>query len=50
MHWVDDPSAVEIARSNMVAKREISITEKSLKILQTLQIFWGIVFEKLPYT
>ena len=26
-HWADDPSAVEIARSNVVAKREINIIE-----------------------
>ena len=34
----------------MVAKREISIIEKNLKIRQTLQIFKDIVFKKLPYT
>ena len=27
-HWVDVPSAVEVAPSNIVAKREISIIEK----------------------
>ena len=47
MHWVDVSSAVEIVRSSMVAKKEISILEKILKICQTLQIFRGIVFEKL---
>ena len=28
-HWVDVPLAVDIARSNKVDKREISITEKN---------------------
>ena len=43
-HWVDGPSAVEIARSTAVAKREISIMKKTLKNRQTLQIVRGIVF------
>ena len=46
--WVDVPSPVEIARSNMVAKKKISVIEKSLKIRQILQTFSGIVVEKLP--
>ena len=45
MQWVDVSSAVEIALSNMVAKKEISIIEKNC---QTLQILSGIIFEKLP--
>ena len=45
-HWADISSAVEIARSKVVAKREISITKKFLKNRQTLQIVGGMVFEK----
>ena len=30
-HWVDGPSAVEIVRSHVVTKREISIIEKNFK-------------------
>ena len=33
-HWPVFPSAVEIARSDVVAKREISIMEKNLKIVK----------------
>ena len=47
-HLVGVPSAVEIARSNMATQREISMIEKILKVRQTLQIFRGIVFKKLP--
>ena len=47
-HLVGVPSAVEIARSTMATQREISMIEKILKVRQTLQIFRGIVFEKLP--
>ena len=43
MHWVDVPSAVEVPRSNVVVQKKI-IIEK----IYTLQIFRGIIFEKLP--
>ena len=33
-HWIDVPSAVEIVRSNVVAKREISIMENILEIVK----------------
>ena len=39
-HCIDVPSAAEIKRRNVVAKREISITEKKFLNRQTLQIFW----------
>ena len=43
-YWVDGSFAVvEIARSNVVTKREISIVKKTLKKRQTLQINRGIV-------
>ena len=44
MHWNDVPSAVEIAPSNMVAKREINIIEKISLICHSLKIFRGIIF------
>ena len=41
-HCIDVPSAVEIARRNVGAKREIIIMETKLKNRQTLQLFRGI--------
>ena len=36
-HWADTPSAAEIARSNVIAKREIDIMEKIKKKLLNIK-------------
>ena len=48
-HWADVSSAVEIARSNVIAKRECSIMEKILRSRQTFQIVRDIVLPTLTF-